>query len=251
MLNQVEACSRDGDPPDKQLIDTLKRVLLMISESNLPIERFQVSCDMDEMRGYIHHYLIKRDPQVLLLSQQVCTLFPLRSFQFSHIILTSPIPGNIQYCAYVPIFELKGTLITGEIAVNGSKRGICMWLDHESGCLTALPSLNDFRHFHGMAYLNGHVYVFGGEIAVGLPLNSAERFYVHGDLLNTPWTSLPSPMIHCRFHINPSVYERLVYLGAGGHPSIEVYLSWNHSFHLLPVKLLDSGPCIMVLMRLD
>lgn len=96
-----------------------------------------------------------------------------------------------------------------------------------------------------MAYFNSRAYVFGGEIAPGLlPLASAESLYIRRDLLVSAWTAVPNPMVEARSHINPCVYQDLVYLAAGGHPSIEVF-SAVECFYPLKVKLFDSGPCIM------
>ena len=198
---------------------------------------------MKDASEYIQQYI---NPFLLLLDQNVSSVFNLETAQFTHFILANPIPSCIRNWAYLPIFELGGTLLTGGIEADCSADSACLWLDHETGCLKPQSNMTVSRLFQGMAYFNGRAYVFGGETAPGLlPLASAESLYIHKDLLVSAWTAVPNPMVQARSHINPCVYHNLVYLTAGGHPSLEVFSAPDQCFYPLKVGLLDSGPCIV------
>lgn len=179
----------------------------------------------------------------LCLSRQVCSVFHLETAQLTQSILEKPLPSCIRNWAFLPIFELRGTLLTGG---NAGDCSACWCLDHETGCFKPLSNMIASRVFPGMVYFKGKAYAFGGEPVPGLlPLDSAESLDIQGPLLVSAWTAEPNHMVQSRSHFNPCVYQDLIYLAAGGHPSLEVFSASDHSFGPLKVRLLDKGPCIM------
>ena len=212
-IKSMENCTNAADQPDQSLSDVTSPTIK----------------------------ITKTNPRIFVLNQQIRSVFDPLNSHISQASLPCPLPSSIRNLTYVSLFDLQGTILT-----HSSEGGVCLWLEHASGGLVVLSSLSHFRQFHGMVYVQGRVYVFGGEWLPNQPLNCGESLYVQGSLETSPWTYLPNPMVRPRAHTSPCVHRDLVYLAGGGHPSIEAFNPRDQCFRPLDLQLFDQSGCIMV-----